>query len=406
MSLSVEQRIVELHAQGYNRDAICSTLQTGEHRVSRTLKIFHETGTIPTPRVGGRPRKVTDDILDFIDVRTIQTASLSSGWLAKEVQQRFGVQLSKSTITGARGNLGFHFRPPRHCQRLRPEHIAARVAFCQEQLDQPQYLPLIHFSDESRFVLGDDKRWIWYRRGEENESAFATKQKFPPSLMIFAVIGVGYKSRLLFVHGNINAAKYIENLDRLGFIEELDAKHGALGWIFQQDGAPCHTAQEAIDWIEENCDLLSGWPANSPDLNPIEMLWAILKEAVARLEPKSIEELQNVLLTVWNGISQAVVDKLCWSFARRLQMCLMTEGRAIGHLLGLCGQEEVEQIWNSWTDQDSGWTLAEDRLLYSCVRCIGNKWKKFQQVRFPNRSRAALKLHWESMQWREERKIG
>jgi hypothetical protein len=36
-------------------------------------------------------------------------------------------------------------------------------------------------------------------------------------------------------------------LANLGFIDDLDQKHGVLNWIFQQDGALSHTAQETID---------------------------------------------------------------------------------------------------------------------------------------------------------------
>jgi hypothetical protein len=97
-------------------------------------------------------------------------------------------------------------------------------------------------------------------------------RKISPSVMIFGVIGVDYKNKLLFIEGTVDVRKYIDNLETLGFMQEFDEKHGALNWIFQQDGAPCHTAQEPIDSIEENCDLICDWPANSPDLNPIELL--------------------------------------------------------------------------------------------------------------------------------------
>jgi hypothetical protein len=76
--------------------------------------------------------------------------------------------------------------------------------------------------------------------------------------MIFGVIGPNYKSKLIVVEGTINTEKYIQSLTGLGTFEELDRLHGALNWIFQQDGAPRHTSQMLVDWIEENCDLLSG----------------------------------------------------------------------------------------------------------------------------------------------------
>jgi hypothetical protein len=245
-------------------------LGVGACSVSRALKTFPMTGIVPDPLPRGPRKKVTKAILDFIDVRTLQQAHLSSARLAVEICGTFHVHLDPSTIAYRRKQLRFHYQPLRHSQELQPRHIDARVAFCQKMLENPGWLPLIHFSDESRFVLGDDKRWVWYRGGEENESAIRSTQKFPPSVMIFAVIGRDYKSKLLFVEGTIDAEKYIQNLSQLGFIEELDQRHGALEWIFQQDGAPCHMSQKAVDWIEANCDVLSDWPANSPDLSPIE----------------------------------------------------------------------------------------------------------------------------------------
>jgi hypothetical protein len=165
--------------------------------------------------------------------------------------------------------------------------------------------------------------------------------------MIFGVIGLGYKSKLLFIEGTVDAANYVENLARLGFMGELDEKYGVLNWIFQQGGAPCHTAQEAIDWIEENCDLLSMWPANSPDLNPIELSWAILKNIVAKLTRKIVDELKKVLSDAWTSIPQATINKLCRSFAARLQIWVEMKGESISEHLWRCCDKEALLVWES-----------------------------------------------------------
>jgi transposase len=201
--------IVQLYGQGLSRDCICSTLHVGPHRVSRVIRAFQQTGIIPEPTPRGPRKKVTKAILDYIDLRTLQQARLPSFQLASEIRDEFQVSLGRSTVAQARINLGFRYQPPRHIQELKPHQIAARIAFCRKLLDNPSWLPLIHFSDESRFVLGDDKRWVWYRRGEQNESAMLSTQKFPPSVMIFGVIGIDYKSDILFVEGSIDADKYI-----------------------------------------------------------------------------------------------------------------------------------------------------------------------------------------------------
>jgi transposase len=131
------------------------------------------------------------------------------------------------------------------------------------------------------------------------------------------------------VEGSINAEKYIDNCDRLNFIEELDALNGPVKWIFQQDGAVYHTTQVVLDWLEESFDVLHGWPANSPDLSPIELLWAILKKAIALLKPTTLEELRAALQISWDSIPQITIDRLCQSFRSRLEICRNREGLSI-----------------------------------------------------------------------------
>ncbi|CAH1995420.1 unnamed protein product [Acanthoscelides obtectus] len=49
-------------------------------------------------------------------------------------------------------------------------------------------------------------------------------------------------------------------------------------FVFQQDGAACHTSKKAIKWMEENNVLLLKWVSSSPDLSPIETLWHEMKK--------------------------------------------------------------------------------------------------------------------------------
>jgi hypothetical protein len=51
--------------------------------------------------------------------------------------------------------------------------------------------------------------------------------------------------------------------------------------------------------------LICDWPANPPNLNPIEVLWAILKNIVAKLGPKIVDELKRVLSQASNSIFQS-----------------------------------------------------------------------------------------------------
>jgi transposase len=55
--------------------------------------------------------------------------------------------------------------------------------------------------------------------------------------------------------------------------------------IFQHDNAPTHTARIIRDLLQELGIEVMNWPPYSPDLNPIENLWALLKAEIMKIRP-------------------------------------------------------------------------------------------------------------------------
>lgn len=51
---------------------------------------------------------------------------------------------------------------------------------------------------------------------------------------------------------------------------------------FLQDGAPCHTAKSVKNYFNEQSIPLLDWPGYSPDMNPIEYMWELVKREVAK----------------------------------------------------------------------------------------------------------------------------
>ena len=75
------------------------------------------------------------------------------------------------------------------------------------------------------------------------------------------------------------------------------------------------------------------WPACSPDLNPIENLWSILKREVysAGKQYSSKEDLWNAINTTAKGISSDTIKKLTSSMDRRLLSVVSNHGRYINY---------------------------------------------------------------------------
>ncbi|GBN08764.1 hypothetical protein AVEN_141853-1 [Araneus ventricosus] len=100
--------------------------------------------------------------------------------------------------------------------------------------------------------------------------------------------------------------------------------------IYQQDNARRHTARSVCAWFEEHQDEFTVllWPANSPDLNPIENLWDHLDRVVRAMDPqpRNLAQLATALESAWLNILVNAFRNLIDSLPARLAAVRSAKG--------------------------------------------------------------------------------
>ncbi len=108
------------------------------------------------------------------------------------------------------------------------------------------------------------------KRGEaQNPRCLRSSVKFPQSVMVWGAMSSAGVGPLCFLRSKVNTAVYQEVLEHF-MLPAADQLYGDADFIFQQDLAPAHTAKGTKSWFNDHGVGVLDWPANSPDLNPIE----------------------------------------------------------------------------------------------------------------------------------------
>ncbi|GFY11478.1 transposable element Tcb2 transposase [Trichonephila clavipes] len=185
--------------------------------------------------------------------------------------------------------------------------------------------------DESRFSLSSDSHriLIWRERGSRNHpSNIIERDRYGGhSVLVWGSIMLGSRTDLhIFDAGSVNGTRYCNEI----LLPYVRLFRGAMGlqFLFMDDKAPCHCTVAAEQFLESEDIERMDWPAQSPDLNPIEHVWDFLGRRLAAriLPPVTIRELRLALQDEWAAMPQQLIDTLILSIGRRCETCLAVRG--------------------------------------------------------------------------------
>ena len=224
---------------------------------------------------------------------------------------------------------------------LKPEHAAARLRWAQiyGHFTAKEW-STVKWSDECSVErgAGTETKWTFLRPIEQLEQGDVDTRRTGKSVrqMFWAGFDDDRRTELIPLYGDPNSARngitgaIIRDLYQAQipqFLEEGD--------IFMHDGASVHRAEIVKEVLKELGIEVMIWPPYSPDLNPIENLWAIMKKEIYRLYPElehaaDTETTRRALIDAakeaWDIIDRQILCNLSLTMPHRVQAVIAANG--------------------------------------------------------------------------------
>ena len=229
--------------------------------------------------------------------------------------------MSIQTIANRLHELNYDYKQPINKPMMTQKHKEKRLEWANNKINYDWNN--VVFSDETSIWLNfNDKRWI---SKNIDKTYYHRTVKHPIKLHVWGYISKKFGSDIFIFTGILDANRYLNILtDYLLDINED-------GMIFQDDNDPKHRAKIITRWKDANNIISLDWPANSPDLNPIENIWAVLKRKLRRHKITNLDDFEIAIKACWIDISQKMIDNTISSMNNRVNDLIDAKGDSINY---------------------------------------------------------------------------
>lgn len=230
-----------------------------------------------------------------------------------------------------------------HVEREKPklttERRAARYKFAQEHLHWTiDDWKNVMFSDESVIsrIGSYGKKFYRKRPGNMRPESNPTKRTMQAGggkIMVWGCMTYNGLGDLCWLPQGLDSQLYVEVLQDYVIASQDYRRLDRGKFIFQQDNAKVHTAKIVKGYFLKSKIRIMNWPSNSPDLNPIELVWGYPKRHLDQYDsdPESMKELWERVQDVWNKIPEDFIHHLYESMPTRMSMVCKHQGDHIDY---------------------------------------------------------------------------
>ena len=328
--LSTEQRwtIVALDKENWSDCRIAR--RVGCHRVTvrEVLLRYAATGSPGSGSRSGRPRVTTEN--DDLDIAV--TARIERFTTPRRIRRQLQLDVSPRTVDRRLQEAGLFGRVAQHKRDFTPAQVQKRFAFADGYKDNSvDWWSKVLFSDEKCFYGKGFCGQTWVRR--EIGTALAPENcvhqtAHPVKVNVWACFCAGGQGYIYIFNENLDAPLMRRILDanlipsaRLHFASDPPEQ-----WFLLHDNDKKFHSRLVQELLHRNGVTCLDFPSYSPDLNPIENLWATLAREVEKKQCDSIEELQDAIEEAWKTVDQEHMRKLAASMPQRCAAVIAANG--------------------------------------------------------------------------------
>ncbi|UYV69311.1 hypothetical protein LAZ67_6003224 [Cordylochernes scorpioides] len=357
--------VIGLKRAGWSIRQIAADTHLGASTVHRLWRRWLEQGNVAIYRNVGATRVTSARVDRRILRQAVAAPQATCTAILQHVQDTLDHSISTRTISRRLVANGLHSCRPLRRVPLTPTIRRQRLEWCRARSTWMTEWHRVVFSDESRFCLSSDSRRVrvWRRRGERSNPAAIVERPTvrQRGIMVWGAIAYDSRSPLLRIQGTMTAQRYVDD-------------------VLRPDNARPHTdriSQQALQDVQ-----MLPWPPYSPDLSPIEHVWDIIGRRLHALpQPRSEDELWQMVEREWRAIPQDAIRTLIDSLPRRVAACIASPGQNPDNL-GAYSDEQGERfhqdmkvmeeryqgVWDCRMMADYCWNLSCDLLEYTYKR--------------------------------------
>lgn len=301
--------IILKHSGGMSNRDISKKMMLHINVVSFWINRFYKTGSLINKKHTGRKRKTTKEQDDKMIEEIKNNEKLKSDNVAEKII------VSKSTICRRFKENKIVYGNYAKKPSLTANQKTMRLCWAKEHKDYDW--STVIFSDEMSIWKDRCTDKCWYVKGHQK---IKETVKHPIKVHVWGCMTLGGFEVYCLFEDNLNSDRYVEIL--FEHLVPIYTDH----FIFQQDNSPIHKSNKVKDFLSRSNIKTLKFPANSPDLNPIENVWHLIKHYMSQITDLTNENFKEKIIECCKKVDYSSIYNTISNMHIRIQQVIDNNG--------------------------------------------------------------------------------